>query len=153
MRNPPELETEEVTEYSLEELLEKSDLDATAGYLLADWFYRAMGAIRDTRLRNGLTQSDVAEKIGTTQSVVARMENAHRGSFSLDRFLEYAWACGAAPLQLEFGPPEELRQLAIERSGRSRSGDRPKTGDLPNSRTDGTNGQNASDRPRVTRLS
>lgn len=115
-------ETEAIAEYTAEELLEKSDAEAAAGYLLTDWFYRAMEATRDARIRNGLTQSDIAEKIGTTQSVIARMENAHRGSFSLDRFLEYAWACGAAPLELEFVSREELRRFAIDRPGQARRG-------------------------------
>lgn len=89
------------------------DPGAAATYLRSSWFYRTMEAIRDARLRNGLTQQDIAEKLGTTQSAIARLENAHTGNFSLDRLLKYAWACGAAPLDLEFVVPEELRQLAL----------------------------------------
>ena len=116
-----EVAVEDLSEHSAEERLADSSLDAAAGYPRADWFYRAMAAVREARIRNGLTQSDVAETIGTTQSVIARMENAHRGSFSLDRFLEYAWACGAAPLQLEFVSPEGLRRFAMERAGHVKS--------------------------------
>ena len=119
MQEPNEAD---ISEYSVKDLIEDADIEAAAGYFLTAWFYHAMDAIRDARTRNGLTQSDVAEKIGTTQSVIARMENAHRGSFSLDRFLEYAWACGAAPLELEFVPPEELRRFAVERLGHVESG-------------------------------
>jgi transcriptional regulator with XRE-family HTH domain len=121
MQMPNEIQAEDTTEYSVEELLEESASEASESYLLATWFYRAMESIRNARLRNGLTQSEVAERIGTTQSVVARMENAHRGSFSVHRFLEYAWGCGAAPLELEFVPPQELRRFAIERPGQDRS--------------------------------
>jgi transcriptional regulator with XRE-family HTH domain len=88
--------------------------DAAATYLRSSWFYRTMETIRNARLRNGLTQQDVADKLGTTQSAIARLENAHTGNFSLDRLLKYAWACGAAPLDLEFVAPEELRAYAQE---------------------------------------
>lgn len=82
-------------------------------YLLRGWFYDAMEAVRNARLINGLTQAEVADKMGTTQSAVARLENAHLGNFSLDRFLRYAWECGVAPLDLEFVPAQRLRQYAL----------------------------------------
>jgi transcriptional regulator with XRE-family HTH domain len=88
--------------------------DAAATYLRSSWFYRTMETIRNARLRNGLTQQDVADKLGTTQSAIARLENAHTGNFSLDRLLKYAWACGAAPLDIEFVSPDELRQYACD---------------------------------------
>ena len=90
-------------------------------YLLTSWFYRGMEAIRNARLANGLTQRDVAEKLRTTQSVVARLENAHRGTFSLERFLRYAWACGAAPLDFAHVAPAELRQFAAHDPGAPRT--------------------------------
>lgn len=120
MPEPEQIVLEDVAGYSIEEILESADMGVAEGYLLASWFYRAMEAIKDARLRNGLTQSDVAEKIGTTQSVIARMENAHRGNFSVARFLDYAWACGAAPLELEFVSPETLRRFAIEQPGQAK---------------------------------
>ena len=83
-------------------------------YLLSAWFYRAMEEIRDARIRNKLTQKEVAERLGTTQSAVARLESAHRGTFSLERFLEYAWASGLGPLDAAFVPAEELRWFAFE---------------------------------------
>lgn len=83
-------------------------------YLLQTWFYHAMEAVHAARLRNDLTQAEIAERMGTTQSAVARLENAHIGNFSLDRFLHYAWECGVAPLDLEFVPTQRLRQYALE---------------------------------------
>jgi transcriptional regulator with XRE-family HTH domain len=97
------------------------DPEAAAAYLRSSWFYRTMETIRNARLRNGLTQQDIADKLGTTQSAIARLENAHTGNFSLDRLLKYAWACGAAPLDLEFAAPEELRAYAQEHPRGSRT--------------------------------
>lgn len=103
------LEDEELT---LEQRILTESEEAAGEYLKATWFYRAMEGIREARIQSGLTQSDVAEKIGTTQSVIARLENAYEGTFSLNRFLEYAWASGAAPLDLTWVSPDELRAFA-----------------------------------------
>ena len=93
-------------------VLEESE-ESAREYLLRGWFYGAMEAARNARLVNGLTQAEVADRMGTTQSAVARLENAHTGNFSLDRFLRYAWECGAAPLDLEFVPAKKLCQYAL----------------------------------------
>lgn len=95
-----------------QEFLTEND-DEAEEYLLTGWFYRAMEEIRNTRIANGLTQEAVAAALGTTQSAIARLENAHRGSFSLERFLRYAWASGAGPLDFQHVPPLVLRQLAV----------------------------------------
>jgi transcriptional regulator with XRE-family HTH domain len=95
-----------------QKILAESD-ESACEYLLTSWFYRAMEDIRDARVRNGLTQQDIAERLGTTQSAIARLENAHEGNFSLKRFLEYAWASGAAPLDFAWVPPGQLRQYAM----------------------------------------
>jgi transcriptional regulator with XRE-family HTH domain len=116
----PEIDAE-ARDYSIEELIANADPEVAEGYLRADWFYRAMGAIRDARLRNGLKQAEVASRVGTTQSVIARMENAARGTFSVERFLEYAWACGAAPLDLEFVTPEEILKYALDNLGSAKT--------------------------------
>lgn len=92
----------------------RESLAGAKEYLLSAWFYRAMEEIRDARIQNKLTQKEVAERLGTTQSAVARLENAHRGTFSLERFLEYAWASGLGPLDAAFVPAEELRWFAFE---------------------------------------
>ena len=95
-----------------QELIAESE-DGAEEYLLTSWFYRAMEAIRETRITNNLTQEAVARALGTSQSVVARIENSHVGNFSLDRFLRYAWACGAAPLDFEQVSPHVLRGIAL----------------------------------------
>jgi DNA-binding XRE family transcriptional regulator len=55
--------------------------------------YALVGAMVDARHEAGLTQQEVAERIGTTQSVIARLENAHHMP-SLDLVTRYAAALG-----------------------------------------------------------
>ncbi len=77
-------------------------------------FYRELFRVRlatDLRLareKKGLTQTDLAKKIGTTQSVIARMENPDYGRFSLTTLFKIA-----AALELD---------LRIEFSDRKQSG-------------------------------
>ena len=49
--------------------------------------------IREVRKRAGLTQTQLAERIGTTQSAIARIETGN-GSPTLARLSEIAEACG-----------------------------------------------------------
>jgi DNA-binding XRE family transcriptional regulator len=55
--------------------------------------YELVGAMVDARHAAGLTQGQVAERIGTTQSAIARLENA-RHPPSLDLVTRYATAVG-----------------------------------------------------------
>lgn len=55
--------------------------------------YRVASGLQDARKRKNLTQSQLAERMGTTQSVVSRVE---RGSnISMETLARYAAACGA----------------------------------------------------------
>lgn len=55
--------------------------------------YALVGAMVDARHEAGLTQEQLATRMGTTQSVVARLENAHHMP-SLDLVTRYAAALG-----------------------------------------------------------
>jgi ribosome-binding protein aMBF1 (putative translation factor) len=55
--------------------------------------YALVGAMVDARHDAGLTQEEVAARMGTTQSVIARLENAHHMP-SLDLVTRYAAALG-----------------------------------------------------------
>ena len=55
--------------------------------------YALVGAMVEARHAAGLTQSELAAKIGTTQSAVARLENAHHMP-SLEMVTRYAAAVG-----------------------------------------------------------
>jgi transcriptional regulator with XRE-family HTH domain len=49
--------------------------------------------VREMRKRAGLTQAELAERTGTTQSAIARLEGGH-GSPTLERLSAIAEACG-----------------------------------------------------------
>lgn len=73
----------------------KAEYDA-----LADEFDMARELIT-ARSRAGLTQADVAQRMGTTQSVIARLEGGKRHP-SMRTVQRYAQACGArAVVRLE----------------------------------------------------
>lgn len=55
--------------------------------------YALVGAMVEARHEAGLTQQELAGRMGTTQSVVARLENAHHMP-SLDLVTRYAAALG-----------------------------------------------------------
>ena len=61
-------------------------------------------AIRKTRLRAGLTQAELARRVGTTQSAISRLESG-RVRPSLATLERLANACGAT-LELRLRPAE-----------------------------------------------
>jgi ribosome-binding protein aMBF1 (putative translation factor) len=66
--------------------------------------YALVGAMVEARHQAGLTQEQVAERMGTTQSVVARLENAHHMP-SFDLVTRYATALGRR-VRLDLLPAE-----------------------------------------------
>src|SRR6202521_3161214 len=52
--------------------------------------------VREMREDAGLTQTELAKKIGTTQSVIARLEDAEYRGHSLTMLERIATACGVA---------------------------------------------------------
>jgi ribosome-binding protein aMBF1 (putative translation factor) len=58
--------------------------------------YQLARALIEARSRAGLTQAQVAERMGTTQSVVSRMESGHHLP-SMSRILAYAKATHSYP--------------------------------------------------------
>jgi ribosome-binding protein aMBF1 (putative translation factor) len=70
-----------------------ADPEVKAEYDRLGPVYEVVGALIDARHEAGLTQAQVAERMGTKQSVVARLENAHRMP-SLDMVARYAAAVG-----------------------------------------------------------
>lgn len=81
------------------ELLSKPAIEAQYD-ALADEFNMACELIT-ARSRAGLTQADVAQRMGTTQSVIARLEGGKRHP-SMRTVQRYAQACGArAVVRLE----------------------------------------------------
>lgn len=52
--------------------------------------------VREMRENAGLTQTELAKKVGTTQSVIARLEDAEYTGHSLTMLKRIATACGVA---------------------------------------------------------
>lgn len=52
--------------------------------------------VREMRENAGLTQTELARKVGTTQSVIARLEDAEYTGHSLTMLERIATACGVA---------------------------------------------------------
>lgn len=80
------------------------------------------GLIREARLRAGITQQDLADRLGTSQSVVARWEAGHR-SPTVDTMVRAVRACGLDVAMSVVAPDEDhallLRQnLAISPEAR-----------------------------------
>ena len=69
--------------------------------------------VREMRDHAGLTQADLARKVGTTQSVIARLEDAEYTGHSLTMLERIAAACGVAlKLHAEKKPNFE-REVAL----------------------------------------
>ena len=70
-----------------------ADPEVRAEYERLGPVYELVGAMVEARHEAGLTQKELAERMGTTQSVIARLENAHHMP-SLDLVTRYAAALG-----------------------------------------------------------
>lgn len=85
---------------------------------------RAACAIYDARTRAGLTQAQLAERVGTTQSVIARLEDANYEGHSLRMLGRIAAALGQR-VEVTFVPagnppspgPKPLRPRAKHPTG------------------------------------
>lgn len=88
---------------SFEKSLEKhlKDQDFAVEFYRELFRGRLATDLRLAREKRGLTQADLAKKIGTTQSVVARMENPDYGRFSLTTLFKIA-AAMELDLRIEF---------------------------------------------------
>lgn len=73
----------------------------------------AILALFHARRDAGLTQAQVAERMNTTQSAIARLENDLSGSLSLRRYVDYCLACGVAPLDMTLEPVAQLRDYVL----------------------------------------
>jgi DNA-binding XRE family transcriptional regulator len=75
----------------------KADPEFRAAYDALEDEFAALGALLNARKDAGLTQSDVAERMGVSQPVLARIESSlgsRKHSPSLATLRRYAEACG-----------------------------------------------------------
>ena len=88
------------------------DEEAAREYLKESFLLQAMSALFHARRAAGLTQAQLAERLHTRQSSIARLERAMSGSVTLKRFVEVAIACGVMPLDMTLVPVQEMIQFA-----------------------------------------
>jgi len=69
--------------------------------------------VREMRESAGLTQVELAKRVGTTQSVIARLENAEYRGHSLNMLERIAAACGVALKLRAEKKPNFDREVAL----------------------------------------
>lgn len=92
---------------------EKDGEEFTREYLKARFLSSAVRALHNARRRAGLTQTQIAERLNTKQTAVARLEADIDGSMSLRRYVDFALACGMDPLDIILEPIESVRDYVI----------------------------------------
>lgn len=92
---------------SVQSLLEEGGQQAYE-YLRESFLANAMLLLFQARREADLTQVQLAEKLKTRQSAIARMENDTTGSISLRRFIEVALACGKMPFDISLAPLQDV---------------------------------------------
>jgi transcriptional regulator with XRE-family HTH domain len=92
---------------------EEHGQEFTAEYLKAQFLSSAANTLFTMRHQAGLTQAQVAERLHTKQSAIARLEADFDGSMSLRRYAEFALACGVIPHHITFAPVETARAFVI----------------------------------------
>ena len=91
--------------------------ESAAAYFRRQWLTRTTRTLAEVRRAAGLTQAQVAAKMGTTQSAIARLENDLGGGVSLRRYVDYLLACGVMPLLAEVKPIGDLRAVGLDNPG------------------------------------
>ena len=69
--------------------------------------------VREMREEAGLTQTELAERVGTTQSVIARLEDAEYTGHSLVMLERIATACGVGLKLHAERKPDFDREVAL----------------------------------------
>ena len=69
--------------------------------------------VREMREKSGMTQAGLAKKANTTQSVIARLEDAEYGGHSLAMLERIASACGIALKLHAEKKPDFEREVAL----------------------------------------
>lgn len=74
------------------------DPEAREELLFSRWYRGLLDAALVSRLRRGITQTRIAETMGTRQPAIARIERDDDGGISARRLWAYLRACGLVPM-------------------------------------------------------
>jgi transcriptional regulator with XRE-family HTH domain len=102
------------SDYLIQKLTDEEEgKDFAIGYLKSRFMSSAANALFYMRLQAGLTQAQVAERLHTKQSAIARLEGDFDGRTSLRRYVDFALACGMVPHDITFAPLESAIDYTI----------------------------------------
>jgi DNA-binding transcriptional regulator YiaG len=93
---------EKVMLITLDQLQPRNDQERALFAALGS-YRTAQDALIELREQLGLTQSDIAERLGTSQPMVSKIENSQTG-LQIGSFISYAAAIGAS-IRFEVTPP------------------------------------------------
>src|SRR5947207_505167 len=96
--------------------IEEGRKDFAREYLKSAFLSSAVNTLCSMRQHAGLTQSQVAERLNTKQSAIARLEGDFDGGISLRRYVDFALACGMVPHNITFAPLESAINYTIDQS-------------------------------------
>lgn len=102
------------------EYLTGSDEEAQA-YLRQWWLASAVEALVEARRHAGLTQAQLAERLGRKQPALARLERDEEGRMTLHAYVDYALACGMIPFDIQLVNHERLRTYAFYHPSEART--------------------------------
>lgn len=106
--------TETTSDFLIRMLTDEKDGEAFAReYFKAGFLSSAVDALFYARRAAGLTQAQVAERLNTKQTAIARLEADTNGSMSLRRYVDYALACGVVPLDISFAQLDSFCEYVI----------------------------------------
>jgi DNA-binding transcriptional regulator YiaG len=92
---------------------EEHGYEYAEAYLKADFLTSAAISLTTLRRNADLTEAEVAERLHTSQSVIARMEADFDGTMSLRRYVDFALACGFVPHHITFTTVETAKNMII----------------------------------------
>jgi transcriptional regulator with XRE-family HTH domain len=103
-----------MTDYLIQKFTdEEQGKEFASEYLKSAFLTSAANGLFYMRRQAGLTQAQVAERLNTKQSAIARLEDDFDGGISLRRYVDFALACGMVPHDITFAPLEAAISYTI----------------------------------------
>lgn len=93
---------------------ETNGLENAIAFLKAAFLSSAVDALFHARREAGLTQEQVAQKLGKKQEAIARWEADTEGKMSLGQYFDIAVACGKVPLNMVLESVETVHDFVID---------------------------------------